>query len=260
MASALVAGLLRAGGEPNSILMVEPDQAQRKRLRERFGVQVLASSGAELGSADVVVWAVKPQVLADAIRALRPHVSSALHISIAAGIATALQQWLQSDRVVRVMPNTPALIGLGVTGMLAIAGVSASDRQVVENVFGPTGTTFWVDSDDRIDAVTAVTGSGPGYVFQILASYQAAAERLGFSPEQARDLVLRTCAGAVAQGSTDATPLTELRDRVASKGGTTEAGLKVLERYEIDSAMRETLRSAYTRAGELSAQLSASSK
>lgn len=252
MATALIAGLMRSGKSPDGILVVEPDEQQRSRLAERFGVQVLPSSTQELARAGVVVWAVKPQVMEDAVKPVRDIVRSALHISIVAGIPTPLlQEWLRTDRVVRVMPNTPALIGEGVTGMLAGAGAAPTDRELAQHVFSVTGHTFWVDSDDRIDAVTAVSGSGPGYVFQFLASFQAAAQALGFAEDEARDLVLRTCAGAVQQACAETTALTMLRDRVASKGGTTEAGLNVLTRYELPRAMTEAVGSAFARAREL---------
>ncbi|WP_137921373.1 pyrroline-5-carboxylate reductase [Hydrogenophaga sp. 2FB] len=253
MATALIAGLRRSGRSADSILVVEPDAQQRSRLGERFGVQVFPSSTQELARAGAVVWAVKPQVMEEAAKPVRDIVRSALHISIVAGIATPLlQEWLQTDRVIRVMPNTPALVGEGVTGMFAGPGAAPADRELAHRIFAVTGHTFWVDADDRIDAVTAVSGSGPGYVFQFLASFQAAAQALGFSEEQARDLVLRTCAGAVQQACAETTALTTLRDRVASKGGTTEAGLNVLTRYELPRAMTEAVGSAFARARELS--------
>ncbi|HSW16580.1 MAG TPA: pyrroline-5-carboxylate reductase [Ramlibacter sp.] len=253
MATALIAGLVRSGAAPGSIVVVEPDAAQRDRLTSANGLRAFAAADPALADAGLVVWAVKPQVLPDAIRPVLGSLRAPLHVSIVAGISTQLlSRWLESDRVVRVMPNTPALVGAGVTGMLATGGVTPSDRQRVEQLFRATGYTFWVEGDDRIDAVTAVSGSGPGYVFQFLASFQEAAQAIGFSQEQARELVLRTAAGAIEQARTDATPFTTLRDRVTSKGGTTEAALEVMTRNNMPQAISQAVARALERAQELS--------
>jgi len=256
MASALIAGLLRSGHDASTILVVEPHAPQRERLVNEYSVRVLPAPSSELAEATIVIWAVKPQVMRDAAVAARDWTTASLHVSIAAGISLAtLQRWLAANRVVRVMPNTPALIGAGVTGLLAGPAVSEADRRFVESVFASTGHVLWVDSDEGVDAITAVSGSGPGYIFQFLASYQAGAEALGFSKEQARDLVLKTCAGAVQQAIAEPTALTTLRDRVASKGGTTEAGLAIMNRQGIDIVMKQSLDSAFRRAREMSEQL-----
>lgn len=258
MASALIAGLLRSGRNPDTILVVEPEAVQRERLVSMFGVRTFPAADPVLANAEVVVWAVKPQILPDAARAVLGALGSPLHVSIVAGIATtSLCRWLGSDRIIRVMPNTPALTGSGVIGMLGMGEVTVDDRALAEKLFSATGYTFWVDSDERIDAVTAVSGSGPGYVFQFLASFQAAAQALGFSEEQSRELVLRTAAGAIDQACSDSTPFTTLCDRVTSKGGTTEAGLDVFMRNNLPSVVRQAVASAFNRAQELSTQLAA---
>ncbi|MBV7486823.1 pyrroline-5-carboxylate reductase [Bordetella sp. BOR01] len=253
MATALIAGLLHAGWDAKRIIAVEPDDAQRQKLAASTGIRTLPAAAAALAEAGVVVWAVKPQALAAAIASVAPVLGAPLHVSIVAGISTdTLAARLQSDRIVRVMPNTPALVGAGVLGMLATPGVTPPERQWVENLMAATGHTFWVDCDERIDAVTAATGSGPGYVFYFLECYQSAVEALGFSKEQARELVLRTAAGAVKQADSDDTPFAVLRERVTSKGGTTAAGLRVLDEYRLPAAVAGALQGAYARAQALS--------
>jgi pyrroline-5-carboxylate reductase len=257
MATALIRGLLRSGWRSSHLVVVEPDHDQRHRLTTHLDVRAEAEAGEILVDADSVVWAVKPQVLRGAIQSALPHVSGALHLSIAAGIPTGtLSRWLGSKRVIRIMPNTPAIIGSGVTGMLAMEEASAADRQLAEALFKATGYCFWVSSDERIDAVTAVSGSGPGYVFEFLSSFEAAARGMGFSPEQARELVVRTALGALQQAASETTEISVLRDRVTSKGGTTEAGLRVLSHHHLPAAVKLAVASAYDRAKQLSAVLS----
>lgn len=253
MATALIGGLLRAGVSAPSIVVIEPDPPQQERLRESLGVRTMSGADNTLRQADVVVWAVKPQVLSRAAEDIRPLLAAPLHISIVAGVPIpALARMVGSERVIRVMPNTPALVGAGVTGMLAASQVKDSDRQVAEQLLGPTGYTFWVDSDERIDAVTAVSGSGPAYVFYFLETLQQAAEKLGFPEVQARELVLRTAAGALQQALSDHTPLATLRERVTSKGGTTQAALEVLTEHQFSAVVSQAVNGAYARAQELS--------
>lgn len=253
MASALVAGLLRAGCQTDDILVVEINETQRHRIGETLGVRMLAGADPILRDVEVVVWAVKPQALASAVGPILGLLDSPLHLSIVAGVSTHdLSRLLGSQRIVRAMPNTPSLVGAGMTAMLATPGVEAVDRQLAENLLSATARTFWVDSDERIDAVTAVSGCGPGFIFQFLEDMQAAAQALGFSEIQARELVIGTAAGAVALADNDDTPFSVLRERVTSKGGTTEAGLEVLARHHLSSAVSLAVRSAYDRAQELS--------
>lgn len=256
MASAILAGLLRHGVEAASILVVEPVQAQRESLASRFGVQTAATADDRIRGAELVVWAVKPQIFGEAAAAALPHLGPSLHVSIAAGLPLeALCTLLQSRRVVRAMPNTSALVGAGVTGLVAAAGLSPEDRTRVETVLAATGKIFWVDSDERVDAITAVSGSGPAYVFHFLEAFQAAAEAVGFSPDTARELVLLTASGALEQARAGEAFGT-LRERVTSKKGTTEAALGVLDAQATSAALRDAVRCAYQRAGELSRELS----
>ena len=257
MASAMIAGLVKAGRDSESILVIEPDSAQRQHLEQNLRVRTAPGGNARLSDADVIVWAVKPQVLQQAASEARACLGSALHISIAAGLPlNTLRQWLQSERVVRAMPNTAALVGSGVTGMVAAWGVSKGDRELAAVILGATGHCFWVESDERLDAVTAVSGSGPAYVFHFLEAFQAAAQAVGFDAVTARDLVLRTAAGAVEQAKLG-DPFGVLKSRVTSKRGTTEAALTVLDERAEPQALRGAVRAAYERAGELSRELSA---
>jgi pyrroline-5-carboxylate reductase len=255
MATAMMSGLIKGGWPARSILVIEPNAAQHDGLRS-LGVEAVVQPGVELGKADVIIWAVKPQVLNQAVRDALPSIGSPLHISIAAGLPLGvLGRWLHSKRVIRVMPNTGALTGDGVTGMVASDGVSREDRTVAERVLASTGYCFWVDSDERLDAVTAVSGSGPAYVFHFLESFQRAAEAQGFEPALARELVLRVAAGAIEQARLgDSFDL--LRTRVTSKGGTTEAALRVLNEQATSGAMLDAVDAAYLRAGELARALS----
>ncbi len=256
MASAMIAGLVRAGQDPASILVVEPMQAQREHLEQTLQVRTAACADARLSAAEVVVWAVKPQVLRLALEAARAHLGASLHLSIAAGLSLqTLSQCLQSQRVVRAMPNTASLVGAGVTGMAAAEGVSEADRQLAATVLAATGHCFWVDSDERIDAVTAVSGSGPAYVFHFLEAFQAAAEALGFDAATARDLVLRTAVGAVAQAQ-QGEAFGTLRARVTSPNGTTQAALDRLNTLATPQALDDAVRAAYARAVALSQELS----
>jgi len=255
MATALMAGLLRSGWDAGRMIVVEPDAAQRRRLAASLGVRTLAAADATLAEAGVVVWAVKPQVLAAAAEAAAPMLGAPLHVSIVAGIgADALARRLGSRRIVRVMPNTPALVGAGVAGLRAMDGATEADRRMAQALMAATSQVFWVDSDERIDAVTAASGSGPGYVFHFLECFQAAVEALGFAPPQARELVLRTAAGAVEQAAADQTPFAVLRERVASRGGTTEAGLRALDDYRLSAAVAQAVQRAYARARALSGE------
>lgn len=256
MAVALVGGLVASGVEPSRITVVDPNPEQLASLAQRYGVSTFTTAQPAVQDATVVVWAVKPQVLRDAAEAIAQTVSHALHISIAAGIRLQdLTRWLASDRVVRAMPNTAALVGAGVTGLLAGSAVGANDKQLTEQLLAAAGRTFWVASDEDMNAVTAVSGSGPAYVFHFLEGLQEAAQQVGFSSGQARDLALQVVAGALQQARQDSASFAELRQRVTSKRGTTEAALAVLERFATRQAMVEAVQAACDRGRELGSEL-----
>jgi len=252
MASAVIGGLLRAGRAPAQLRVVEPHAPQRDKLRADFGIEALAAGDASLASAGTVVWAVKPQLFTAAAEPLRAWLGGALHLSVMAGIPSAsIVKLTGSERVVRSMPNTPALIGQGIAGLYARPAVSADERAAVDKLLAPTGQTLWVEREDDLDAVTALSGSGPAYFFFFVEAMMAAAVDMGLSPEQGRRLALATCGGAAALGlASDESP-TVLRERVTSKGGTTYAAITSLQGDGVDTAIRRAVLAAQKRAGEL---------
>ena len=256
MASAILGGLLRAGRPPESLLVLEPSAAQRERLAGELGLQACADaaalSTAGLDQAALVVWAVKPQLFGEAAAPLAGQLGQALQLSVMAGIPSeALARASGSERVVRAMPNTPALIGQGMTGLYAREAVSAADRQLVEQVLAPTGAWLWLAQESQIDAVTALSGSGPAYFFFVVEAMMQAAQALGLSAEQGRQLALATCAGAAALALQSEDSPTQLREKVTSKGGTTHAAISSLQADGVDAALRRAVLAAAQRAREL---------
>ncbi len=254
MSAALIGGLLSRDVAANSLVVVEPVAAQRERLRERFGVaSVAAGTDDALRGCDLYVLAVKPQQMREAVTDLGQVVAPALVISVAAGIRAAdLSRWLGGHRrIVRAMPNTPALIGRGVTGLAALPGLAPSDRELAQRVLAAVGETVWVDDESLLDAVTAVSGSGPAYVFLLLEAMQEAACRLGLDEQQARTLTLHTVAGSAELAMRSAEPASTLRERVTSKGGTTAAALSVLEAGGLRRLFVDALEAARRRGAEM---------
>ena len=253
MASAIVGGLLRQGHPASALQIVEPWDEQRARLDAQFpSVSVLSAASEALKQAALVVWAVKPQTFQDAALATAPFVSSALHLSVAAGITShSIAAWLGSERIVRAMPNTPALVGLGMSGLFARAAVSADDRALVETVVATTGELVWVDAEDQLDAVTALSGSGPAYVFYFLEAMREAGAGMGLPPEVAQRLAIGTFIGAATLAQRSDEPLHTLRERVTSKGGTTFAALSAMEASGIQPAFVAAMQAAQHRAAEL---------
>ena len=252
MAGALIGGLLKAGRAPASIQVVEPFEAQRQRLGQQFGIDALPAADSALTRAELVVWAVKPQLFAEAAAPCAPFVAAALQLSVMAGIrSAAIVRASGSPRVVRAMPNTPALIGQGIAGLYATAAVGADERTAVEQVLAPTGQLLWVPREEDLDAVTALSGSGPAYVFYFIESMMQAAADMGLSAEQGRALALATFAGATALACQSDEPPERLRERVTSKGGTTHAALTSLEADGVKPAIVKALRAAQQRAREL---------
>lgn len=252
MAAALIGGLVRAGRPAQSILVVEPLEAQRARLAQDFGVSAQASADARLGTAATVVWAVKPQLFTQAAMPCAPFVAQALQLSVMAGIRSgAIAAASGSARVVRAMPNTPALIGRGIAGLYARPGVTDTERGEVEALLGPTGALLWLADETGLDAVTALSGSGPAYVFYVLEALMHGAVEMGLSPAQGRALALATFDGAteLARRSPD-TP-ESLRAQVTSQGGTTQAAISVLEAAGVKAAFVAAMQAAQWRAREL---------
>ena len=253
MGSAIIGGLLKQGLCATQIQVVEPFSEQANSLIKQFGVAVSASPSAALSRANLVVWAVKPQTFRDAATQAKAYTGSALHLSVAAGIRTdSIAQWLGTERVVRAMPNTPALVGKGMTALFARAAVSAGDRQAVDNVLQPTGEMLWLDGEEsQLDAVTALSGSGPAYVFYFLEAMVAAGVDMGLSPQSAHRLAIGTFVGASALAAASPEPPAALRARVTSKGGTTHAALCHLEDNHVKTLFIEAMKAARQRAAAL---------
>jgi len=258
MARALIGGLRVSAGEGLSITVSDPNTDQRQQLEQQFGVAGTDDNIAAIDGAQIIVLAVKPQILADVARQLASHVQpDQLVVSVAAGVTTqALGNWLGGHRaLVRAMPNTPAMIGCGATGLYAPAAVSAELRSEAESLMRAVGIVQWVEDESLIDSITALSGSGPAYVFLVMEAMQAAAEKLGLDEKAARLLTLETVFGAarLAMESNDAPAV--LRSRVTSPGGTTERGIKVLEEAGVREAFGKALAAARNRSIELAAQL-----
>ena len=252
MATAIIGGLLRQGRAPSSILVIDPSDEQRQRLSSTLGVRTAAAPDASLQAAHTVVWAVKPQQFKEAAVASADLTRGALHFSVMAGLRTDdIARWLGTPRVVRSMPNTPALVGQGMTGLFARPEVSADERQAVADMVAPTGQSLWVDREADLDAVTALSGSGPAYVFYFIESMVQAAQDMGLSAEQGRQLALATFGGATALAAQSSDSPAVLRERVTSKGGTTHAALTHLESAGVKAAFVAAMRAAEKRAGEL---------
>ena len=252
MASAIIGGLLHQGLDANRIEIVEPWAEARERLQQQFGITAQEAPSAALARCALVVWAVKPQTFRDAAAQARAHTQHALHLSVAAGIRSdSIAQWLGSERIVRAMPNTPALVGKGMTGLFARAAVSAQERDLVEAVVATTGAHVWLNEEAHLDAVTALSGSGPASVFYFLEAMVQAGTGMGLTEAQARQLAIGTFTGAAELARASADPLELLRERVTSKGGTTYAALTSMEASGVKAAFVQAMQAAQTRAAEL---------
>ena len=257
MARSLIGGLVARGHARDAIAVADPVEATRDALASDFGVRVHADGADAVAGADTWVFAVKPQVmrgvcasLADQAQAARP-----LAVSIAAGITSRqLDGWLGGGMpVVRTMPNTPALLGAGVTGLFANDAVDDAGRQRAQSLLSTAGETVWIDDEAQMDAVTAVSGSGPAYVFLLAEAMQAAGEAEGLAPEAARTLTLHTLLGAsrmLVEGDADAA---ELRRRVTSPNGTTQAAIEAFEAGGLRALVRDEVHAARERGRELAA-------
>ncbi len=259
MATALISGLIGKGHVPGDIQVVEIQAEARARLIAKHGVACaggLADAG-PLG--EVLVLAIKPQQIRAAAGALRTLLQGQLVLTIAAGIRLAdLSRWLGGYRtIVRCMPNTPALVGAGISGLYADADVGAHQRQLAEDILGAVGATLWVSGESLLDPVTAISGSGPAYVFYFMEALQQAAAEMGFSAADARKLAVETFVGSARLAAQSAEDLAVLRERVTSKGGTTESALACMTADRVKDSIVRALHAANERAHELGEQLGA---
>jgi pyrroline-5-carboxylate reductase len=252
MASAIIGGLLRRGLPPAQIEVVEPFAAARDKLLADHAVKAQEQAGPALARCALVVWAVKPQTFKDAAAQAKAHTGSALHLSVAAGIRSdSIAAWLGTQRIVRSMPNTPALVGKGMTALFARPAATAADKDVVERVIATTGESFWVDQEQQLDAVTALSGSGPAYVFFFLEAMRQAGIEMGLSEQQAQRLAIGTFVGASELARASDEPPEVLRQRVTSKGGTTYAAITSMEQSGMKESFVKALHAARKRAEEL---------
>ncbi|HTE15871.1 MAG TPA: pyrroline-5-carboxylate reductase [Burkholderiales bacterium] len=257
MASAIIGGLLQRGWDRNNLRAVEILPAAREKLEQAFQIQSFPAANAQAMQADCVVLAIKPQHMREAAAQLAPLIKNALVMTIAAGIrGSDLSRWLGGhQRIVRVMPNTPALVLAGISGLYATAGVSDEDCQRAESIMGAVGETVWVAREDDIDAVTAVSGSGPAYVFYFIEALEQAARDIGMSADAARRLAIATFTGASKLAAQSSEEIATLRARVTSKGGTTERALASMEADKIKAAISRAVKAAAERSRELGDEL-----
>lgn len=252
MAAAIVGGLLRKGFPAQDITVADPVPERRAWLAHEFGIGVEESAALCL-QADVIVLAVKPQQLHEALSALPALRAQQLVLSVAAGVRAAdIGRWLKGHAAVaRAMPNTPALVGEGATGLFGLPGVSAEQRGWASRIMEAVGQVVWVEDEAQIDAVTAISGSGPAYVFYFIEALEQAGIELGLPADTARRLTLQTFLGAARLAMQDSAPPAELRARVTSKGGTTERGIQALVDGGVHAAIRLAAQAAAKRAAEM---------
>ena len=257
MAGALIAGLLQKGYAPNEISVVEISAEHRLKLEQVYGVNTYADSDPAGMVCDVLVLAVKPQQLPALADNLRAKLKAQLVVSIAAGVRLAdLSRWLGGyGLLVRAMPNTPAMVMAGVSGLYALPGVAPAQISQADAILAAVGSTLWLEDENQMDVLTAISGSGPAYVFYFMEALQQAALTLGLSTEQARHLSIATFSGAakLADASSEATAT--LRARVTSKGGTTERAIQSMETAGVKQHIIEAARAAAERSRELGDEL-----
>ncbi len=254
MAAAMIKGLIANGFESARIIAIEPSVEARARLSQEFSIQCVSDPIDDLSWQDssLLVWAVKPQQMKAACDSIAHLCTNALHLSVAAGIPTSsIAKWLGTERIVRAMPNTPALIGLGQTGLFARPGVTFEERNQIEQIIKGTGRSIWLNDETLLDGVTAISGSGPAYVFYFLEALSEAGVELGLKPEDAKQLAIGTFIGASQLAQQSADSLLTLRERVTSKGGTTEAALTHMLNIDLGSKFKDAVKIAHKKAIQL---------
>ncbi|PTN10786.1 pyrroline-5-carboxylate reductase [Nitrosomonas aestuarii] len=267
MACALISGLLKQGYAADQICVIEINDESRIRISERFGVLTAADlangitpcpSDRAGGADNVIVLSVKPQQLHAVAQQLKGMLDQHLVISIAAGIRTTdIMRWLDGyRRVIRTMPNTPSLVGAGVTGLYASSNASAQDRQAAELIMQAVGAVLWVEDEEMLHAVTAISGSGPAYVFYFIESLQQAGMELGLTANEARQLTLQTFCGAVKLANESSEDAAVLRARVTSTGGTTQQAIQSMDMNEVKSKIIAAINAANVRSREMSDEFS----
>lgn len=257
MAASLIGGLRAQGLDASQIRASDPGAEQRTKVHAEHGIEMFANNADAVEGADVVVLAVKPQAMKAVCEALKPSLKpEQLVVSIAAGITCAsMNNWLGAQPIVRCMPNTPALLRQGVSGLYATAQVSAAQRQQAEQLLSAVGIALWLDTEQQLDAVTAVSGSGPAYFFLLIEAMTAAGEKLGLPRETAAKLTLQTALGAAHMAVSSDVDAAELRRRVTSPAGTTEAAIKSFQADGFEALVEKALGAAAHRSAEMAEQL-----
>jgi len=267
MAFALISGLIQQGYSAEQINVVEIDAERRSRIKETFGiiavpdlVDGISQSTQSIGENElnVIVLAVKPQQMHVIAHHIAGLLNQHLIISIAAGIrATDIMRWLGGySRVIRAMPNTPSFVRAGVTGLYAAPETGELDRRSAECILGAVGTVLWVNDEEMLHTVTAISGSGPAYVFYFIESMQQAGIKLGLTQEQSRQLSLQTFLGAVKLASDSYEDVSVLREKVTSKGGTTQRAIQTMEDDNVRNAIIAAIEASYARSQEMSNEYS----
>lgn len=258
MAASLIGGLCKQGVEAQSIRASDPGSAALAALHSRYAIQTFSDNHLAIQGADIIVLAVKPQVMRQVCEHLAPHLNAQqLVISIAAGVTSAsLSRWLGSKTIVRCMPNTPSLIQQGVSGLYATEQVSAQQREQAEQLLSAVGLAIWLDDEQLIDAVTAVSGSGPAYFFLMIEAMTHAGVKLGLPVETAAQLAKYTAQGASSMACQSPLDAAQLRQQVTSPNGTTEAAIHAFQNGGFSQLVETAVRSAATRSRELAQQLS----
>ena len=255
MASAIMGGLIQQGVPASNITVIEPFEAARQALKTNFNIDALPAASDALQNAQLVVWAVKPQSFKDAAVPVAAFTRNALHLSVAAGITTdSVAGWTGTKRIVRAMPNTPALVGKGITGLFARPEVEAQGKALIEAVIGSTGECIWVEQEAHLDAVTALSGSGPAYVFLFLEAMTQAGVDMGLTAEQSYQLAVATFAGGSELAARSQESAEVLRQRVTSKGGTTYAAITHMQENKLPEIFVAAMRKAEARAQELAVE------
>lgn len=258
MARSIIGGLIQQGFAPETITACDPKQTALEALAQDFGICTNTDNVAAVANANIVVLAVKPQVMKEVCLPLRNAISEeSLIISIAAGInCYSLQQWLGSDRrLVRCMPNTPSLVRMGASGLFAASSVKDEQKHLADKVMRAVGEVQWLTDEDQIDAVTAVSGSGPAYFFLMLEAMVDAGVEQGLSAEVAKSLAIQTAAGAAELARSSDVDLAELRRRVTSPGGTTERAILAFENQQLRHIVKQAMQACADRSRQMAAEL-----
>lgn len=255
MASCIIGGMITNGYSPGQILVGTPSEGTRQKLESTYGVSTFADNHVAAAAADLVVLAVKPQMMRSVVTALAPALShKPIMVSVAAGIpVAALADWLTEDMsIVRAMPNTPSMLQSGATGLFTNQPLSIANQQLVDSIFQAVGYSCWVNNEALIDAVIAVAGSGPAYFYLVMEIMQKIGEELGLPTKTAQELCLQTALGAARMATEAGISPSELRAQVTSPGGTTQAAISRFQEQGLEDVFRQAMKTAVGRAQEMS--------